>query len=111
MGFFNKPITHEPEKTNLEQEIEALEKYIRQMDFTSEDYGRMLGHLDHLYSIKEQAAKATAAEKANDDKGMKISGDTLLIAAAYLGIGTLAIFKEQLLGPIASKAFMMPKMI
>lgn len=109
--LFNNQNKEPEEPKTLDQEIENLEKYIRNMDFRDPDYNCMLNNLKTLYEIKEQAAKAVTAEKANDKKGLEVSGDTLVKVGGYILIGTLVIFKEQLIGPIASKAFAMMKLV
>lgn len=84
----------EKEPTANEKELERLYEMRKWYCPTSEEYEKINARIKDILELKEMEEK----------KGFQVTGDTVLKCACFVGIGTLIIFREELVGPITSKA-------
>lgn len=98
--FMKEPEVVEP--TLVDEEIERLYKEWQYFHPYDDEYQKINARLKELIEIKN-AEKATENSKVKE-KGFQVSGDTVVKCVCMVGIGVLIVFKEELVGPIASKA-------
>lgn len=83
---------HEPSMTELE--IQRLIEERSYADPTSEEYKILNARIKELMELKEIEKKPK----------FQVSGDTVVKIGALLLLGGLIVFKEELVGPVVSKA-------
>ena len=77
-----------------EQEINRLYEERTYYDPTSDEYMKINARLRELLELR----------KLECERGFQISGDTIIKTVAIVGVAVLICFKEELVGPITSKA-------
>ena len=90
--MFDKLFVKEPSFT--EKEIQRVYEDRAYYDPCSDDYKICNERLKELLEIKEMEEKPK----------FQVSGDTIVKVAAMVGIGLVIVFKEELVGPVTSKA-------
>lgn len=85
-----------------EKEIHRLHEERAWYDPTSDEYAKLNARLKELQELKEMEHKPL----------IEVSGDTIVKTVVFAGVAVLVIFKEELLGPVTSKAMtFLPKLI
>ena len=82
------------EETPTEIEIKRLYEDRAWYDPTSEEYQKLNARLKELLELKEIENKPK----------FEVSGDTVVKVAAMVGVCALIVFREELVGPVTSKA-------
>ena len=90
--MLDKLFVKEPSFT--EKEIQRVYEDRAYYDPCSDDYKICNERLKELLEIKEMEEKPK----------FQVSGDTIVKVAAMVGIGLVIVFKEELVGPVTSKA-------
>lgn len=88
MGIFSK------KENPTEVEIERLYTDRAYYDPTSDEYAKINARIKELLELR----------KLERERRFQISGDTIVKTVAMVGVCVLIVFKEELVGPIASKA-------
>lgn len=83
------------EPTATEVEIERLYKDRAKYAPTSEEYSKLNARLKELLELKDM-------EKPKPK--FQVSGDAVLKTVAMVGVCALVVFREELVGPVTSKA-------
>lgn len=90
--FIDKIFVKEPSAT--EKEIQRLYEDREYYDPCSDEYKICNERLKELMELKEMEEKPK----------FQVSGDTVVKVAAMVGICAVIVFKEELVGPVTSKA-------
>lgn len=78
---------------DLKAELDTLRDSYQE----AKEYNDIEERLKALYEMQ-------TTRKQNKTKRFEITGDTILKCGCYMLLGTMIIFKEELIGPVASKA-------
>ena len=85
-----------------ETEIRRLHEERAWYDPTTDEYAKLNARLKELQELKEMEHKPI----------IQVSGDTIVKTVVFAGVAVLIIMKEEILGPVTSKALnLLPKMI
>ena len=90
--LLDKIFVKEPSAT--EKEIERVCEDRAYYDPTSDEYAVLNARLKELMELREMEKKPK----------FQVSGDTIVKGAIMTGVCVLIVFKEELVGPVVSKA-------
>lgn len=82
------------EPTPTEKELKRLYEERAWYEPTSEEYAQLNARIKELLELKEMEEK----------KGLQVSGDTVVKCICMAGVCALIVFREELVGPVVSKA-------